>query len=74
MSTIRGFSSSQSESILQGLLIEARQKADERPLWAAFASILEDDLETADALLDQFRPKPEQTSTLSSNVFPLRRR
>ena len=72
MGTLRGFSSSHSESVLQGLLIEARQKADEKPLWAAFASILEDDLETADEILDQFRPKPEQPAS-HSNVFPLRR-
>lgn len=74
MGNIRGFSKSSSEAILQGLLIEAKQKAGDKPLWAAFASILEGDLEAADTILDEFRPKAESSMPASSNVLPIRRR
>lgn len=63
MGTILGFSKSPQTSTLDGLLIEARQKADEKPLWAAFANILEGDIESADAILEQYQPKESPAPT-----------
>ena len=67
MGNIRAFSKDPEEAVLEGLRIEAHQKADD-PLWAAFAHILEGDMEAADQILETFKANPVSNETVSGST------